>query len=170
MTIDIWQDASRLLCYPDEDLYAEPPVLAGFPWMPPPELARHYVETFDLRRRCCLYMTYYRDGDTRRRGASLAALKARYRADGLELAGGELPDFLPVMLEFCALTGSPDLLIEHRPGLELLRMALADRSSPYAGVIEAVCGTLPGPGPKDRAEALRMAQAGPPTETVGVYG
>ena len=169
MTAAVWSAASRLLCYPDAELYAAPPPLAGFPWMPLPDLARHYVETFDLRRRCCLYLTYYRDGDTRRRGASLAALKARYRQAGLELVGGELPDFLPVMLEHAAATSSGDLLAEHRPGLELLRMALADRESPYTRVVEAVCATLPGPAPRDRAQALRLAQTGPPTETVGVY-
>jgi nitrate reductase delta subunit len=63
------------------------------------ELAEHYVATFDRRRRCCLYLTWWTDGDTRRRGEALAVLKARYRAAGLELRSRELPDFLPVVLE-----------------------------------------------------------------------
>ena len=32
------------------------------------DLQRDYVATFDLKRRCCLYLTYYLNGDTRRRG------------------------------------------------------------------------------------------------------
>ena len=40
---------------------------------PPDTVARHYVETFDLRRRCALYLTYYRYGDTRKRGMAMLA-------------------------------------------------------------------------------------------------
>jgi nitrate reductase delta subunit len=34
-------------------------------------VAQHYVQTFDLRRRCALYLTYYRYGDTRKRGMAM---------------------------------------------------------------------------------------------------
>ncbi|MFC9975488.1 nitrate reductase molybdenum cofactor assembly chaperone [Spirillospora sp. NPDC127200] len=184
----VWQAASLLLAYPGPDLYERRAVLreaaAGLERgpaaerlgafldhldaTPPAALAEHYVETFDLRRRCCLYLTYYRDGDTRRRGESLAALKRRYREAGVELDSRELPDFLPIVLEFAALHGGADLLAEHRAGLELLRLALLDRGSPYAAPVEAVCATLPGPSPRDRAEARRMARSGPPAENVGL--
>jgi nitrate reductase delta subunit len=181
----VWQAASLLLSYPDEELYERRPMLrealgggqaagrlAAFldhlDAVPLRELAEHYVDTFDRRRRCCLYLTYYRDGDTRRRGGSLAELKGRYRAAGLELDSRELPDFLPIVLEFAALHSGEDLLIEHRAGLELLRLALLDRRSPYAAVVEAVCATLPGPSPRDRAEAMKLARSGPPAENVGL--
>ena len=68
----------------------------------PARMAQHYVEVFDTRRRCCLYLTWWTDGETRRRGSALAALKARYRAAGVELDTPELPDFLPAVLEFAA--------------------------------------------------------------------
>ncbi|SEU27786.1 nitrate reductase molybdenum cofactor assembly chaperone [Nonomuraea wenchangensis] len=114
------------------------------------------------------YLTYYADGDTRRRGASLAALKRRYRAAGWELMEDELPDFLPVVLEFAALdaTGA-EVLREHRVGLELLRAALERRGSPYALVVGAVCGTLPPATAEQRAEVRRLAAGGPPAESVG---
>jgi len=139
------------------------------------ELAEHYVATFDRRRRCCLYLTWWTDGDTRRRGEALAALKARYRESGLELNSRELPDFLPVVLEYAATADVTDglaLLQQNRAGLELLRLALRDADSPYAAVVEAVCDLLPGPSPKDRAAAERLARTGPPRETVGLepYG
>ena len=60
------------------------------------------------------------------------------------------------------------LLQQNRPGLELLRLALRDVSSPYAAVVEAVCDLLPGPSPKDRAAAERLARTGPPRESVGL--
>ena len=47
---------------------------------PPTQVGQHYVETFDLRRRCALYLTYYRYGDTRKRGMSMLTLKTAYPA------------------------------------------------------------------------------------------
>jgi nitrate reductase assembly molybdenum cofactor insertion protein NarJ len=128
------------------------------------------IATFDRRRRCCLYLTWWTDGETRRRGQSLAMLKERYRRGGLELRGSELPDYLPVVLEYAATGDLADgvaLLQEHRAGVELLRLALEEARSPYAGVVDSVCSLLPGPSPADRAAAERLARTGPPQETVG---
>ncbi|GAA1106403.1 nitrate reductase molybdenum cofactor assembly chaperone [Streptomyces javensis] len=134
------------------------------------DLAAAYVRTFDRSRRRTLHLTYYTDGDTRRRGSTLAALKARYRAHGWAPPEDELPDHLPLMLEFAARCPDPGtrLLRDHRAALELLRMSLTDHGSPYADVLRAVCDTLPGPSPADRAAALALARGGPPTETVGL--
>ncbi|MEV6952361.1 nitrate reductase molybdenum cofactor assembly chaperone [Streptomyces sp. NPDC051183] len=135
----------------------------------PIELCAEYTATFDTRNRRCLYLTWWVDGDTRRRGLSLVRLKRIYRDFGLEFAGEELPDFLPVALEFAALREEPgtELLQEHRAGLELLRIALTESGSPYAGVLRAVCATLPGPSPETKAEAKALARNGPPQELVG---
>ncbi|MGW2813304.1 nitrate reductase molybdenum cofactor assembly chaperone [Streptomyces sp. NPDC001415] len=134
----------------------------------PLELAARYVATFDRSRRRALHLTYYTDGGTRRRGASLARLKGLFRAHGWELDDGELPDFLPAVLEFAARCPEPGLsvLVEHRAALELLGHALEKYRSPYADVVRAVCRTLPGAAPADHAAALRLARNGPPTETV----
>ena len=138
---------------------------------PPTRMTQHYVEIFDTRRRCCLYLTWWTDGETRRRGSALAALKARYRAAGVELDTSELPDFLPAVLEFAAtadLAAGLQLLQEHRAGIELLRLALLDAGTPYAGPVEAVCALLPGPSPADVAAAKALARNGPPREQVGL--
>jgi nitrate reductase molybdenum cofactor assembly chaperone NarJ/NarW len=137
----------------------------------PTRMTQHYVEIFDTRRRCCLYLTWWTDGETRRRGSALAALKARYRAAGVELDTSELPDFLPAVLEFAAtadLAAGLQLLQEHRAGIELLRLALLDAGTPYAGPVEAVCALLPGPSPADVAAAKALARNGPPREQVGL--
>lgn len=187
----ICQAASILLQYPDDAMRecvplvtdavaALPPgrsraalsaFLAHLASAPPRELAEHYVAMFDRRRRCCLYLTWWTDGETRRRGQSLAVLKERYRRGGLELRGHELPDYLPVVLEYAATGDMSDglaLLQEHRAGVELLRLALREAGSPYAGVVEAVCALLPGPSPRDSAAAQRLARTGPPAESVGL--
>ncbi|MBO0702229.1 MAG: nitrate reductase molybdenum cofactor assembly chaperone, partial [Candidatus Dormibacteraeota bacterium] len=105
------------------------------------------------------------------RGLSLLRLKRLYRAAGLVLDGSELPDYLPVMLEFAEL--APDgvgarLLAEHRPGLELLRLHLTEIRSPYAHLLEAVCAGLPRLRLPDLEEVRRMLREGPPHEDVGL--
>lgn len=136
---------------------------------PPAEAAQHYVEIFDLRRRCALYLTYHRYGDTRKRGMAMLAFKTAYRAAGLIPSEAELPDYLPLVLDFAAL--APDgerLLRTHRADLELLRRALRQAGTPYADVVEAVCARLPRLGRRDRAAVRRLWQAGPPAEQVGL--
>ena len=59
--------------------------------------------TFDFDRRASLHLTYHTYGDRRQRGLELVRLKRRYAEAGLPLEGGELPDYLPVLLEFAAL-------------------------------------------------------------------
>ena len=136
---------------------------------PPHEVAQHYVETFDLRRRSALYLTYYRHGDTRRRGMALLAFKTAYRAAGLEPDGAELPDYLPVVLDFAAVApGGEDLLRRHRADLELLRRALHEAGTPYARVVDAVCAQLPRLGRRDLLRVRAAEQQGPPAEDVGL--
>lgn len=135
----------------------------------PDAVARHYVETFDLRRRCALYLTYYRYGDTRKRGMAMLAFKAAYRAAGFEQADGELPDYLPLVLDFAALHPRGErLLRSHRADLELLLRALRAAESPYAEVIEAVCAQLPALRRPDLALVQRFWESGPPGEEVGL--
>jgi nitrate reductase delta subunit len=137
----------------------------------PLALQQHYVQTFDLDKRCGLYLTFYGEGDRRQRGTALLRLKRLYRAAGLPLAGSELPDFLPVMLEFAAAAPGRQgeiVLREHRAALELLRSSLHDRRTPYAGVVEAVCATVGDASPADQARAIKLAASGPPQELVGL--
>ena len=139
------------------------------------DVETHYVRTFDLRRRSGLYLTYYLHGDTRKRGIALLTLKQRYRAHGLRLTGGELPDLLPVVLEFAAIAGPGDgeaPLRQHRNGLELLRVALAESGSPYRHLLDAVVHALGPLTDADREAVRALAQDGPPVESVGLapYG
>jgi nitrate reductase delta subunit len=136
----------------------------------PSALQQAYVETFDLRRRCCPYLTYYSAGDTRKRGMALLQFTAAYRVAGFELAVGELPDHIAVLCEFTAAV--PDrgraLFRRHRAGLELLRTALDDAGSPWLHVIDAIRSVLPEAAPRDLRRALELASSGPPAEEVGL--
>ncbi len=186
----IYQAASIALSYPDEGVLGHAELIAAalaeaaprslpdveplLDWWrdaPTAEVQASYVDLFDLNRRQTLYLTYWTDGDTRRRGQVLADVKQRYRAAGLDPAGAtELPDYLPLVLEFACRRpeAGAALLQDYRASLELIRLSLLERRSCYAGVLVAVCGTLPGASPADRQHAMAMASAGPPTESVGL--
>lgn len=135
----------------------------------PSAVAEHYVATFDLRRRCALYLTYYRYGDTRKRGMSLLAFKNSYRSAGYVPADQELPDYLPMVLDFAALTPRGTALLHaHRADLELLRRALHLAETPYAGLLDAVCTQLHGLGRRELALVHKAWDEGPPREDVGL--
>ncbi|WP_067468739.1 nitrate reductase molybdenum cofactor assembly chaperone [Nocardia amamiensis] len=186
----VWRIAALLLDYPSEQTLAMVGQLATaaaelpdevraqlsecldyLRTTPPLELAAAYVETFDMRRRASLHLTFYAYGDTRKRGMALLRFKHAYRHAGVELGDEELPDHLPVLLEFAATVdpiGGERLLGEHVPVLELLRLSLSDSGSPYAGVLAAVGATLPPPTTADRRRIAELAAQGPPEEEVGL--
>jgi len=135
----------------------------------PADVAQHYVQTFDLRRRCALYLTYYRYGDTRKRGMAMVVFKAAYRDAGFVPAEDELPDYLPMVLDFAALTDRGQRLLRgRRADLELLRRALARAESPYEDVVAAVCAQLPRLSRGELSQVLTAWESGPPREEVGL--
>jgi nitrate reductase delta subunit len=180
--------ASLLLRYPDDDtLAALPTVGAALDELPPAVaeplravvdnrrnadpalLAAEYVQLFDFRRRCCLHLTYYTCGDTRKRGEALVIFAGAYKAAGLQIVDGELPDYLPAVLDLAALDDDGwRLLRENRVGLDLLAKALDTEKSVYRHVIEAIRAMLPPAQPGDIAAAARLARSGPPVEQVGL--
>lgn len=191
-----WQSASLLLGYPEESLLADLPLVRaaaaelpdelGGPLArvadriaetPLPDLQVAYVETFDSRRRCNLFLTYFAHGDTRKRGIALLRFKQTYLRSGfvLDEHGGELPDHLCVVLEYAATVDQRlgwGLLLDHRAGVELLRIALTEDGSPWAGALESLCATMPPLRGDERDAVRRMAAEGPPAEEVGLtpYG
>ncbi|WP_052366943.1 nitrate reductase molybdenum cofactor assembly chaperone [Paraoerskovia marina] len=143
----------------------------------PADLEAEYVRTFDLKRKCSMYLTYFATGDTRKRGTALVRFVEAYKAAGWEIADDELPDYLPAVLELSAKAGddSPEaaqiaagLLGSHREGVEVLRSALASMTSPWTGVVEAVCLTLPALDRATEKRFVELVTSGPPTEMVGL--
>jgi len=183
--------ASLLLQYPDGDLLAAREdllaaaeqelgrgaqaeairVFARWFAREPGDALRHaYVETFDFSRRSSLYLTYHLFGDRRQRGVALLALKTRYANAGLPLRDGELPDHLPVVLEFAALAPEPGLevLARYREAIELVRSSLHAAASPWAPLLDAVALPLPELTRTQAARVRRLAREGPPEEQVGL--
>ncbi|MFG1912580.1 nitrate reductase molybdenum cofactor assembly chaperone [Kribbella sp. NPDC048928] len=192
---DTWQSASLLLDYPEAGLAEQLvlvqrvgkalPASVGQPLtacaerlagVPLRELQEEYVDTFDNRRRHNLFLTYFAHGDTRKRGVALLRFKQTYLQAGVELdestaGGAELPDHLCVVLEFAATVDQQagrQLMLDHRAGLELLRLSLAEADSRWAGAVEAVTATLPALHGDDMDAVRRLAAEGPPEEEVGL--
>ena len=190
----VWQAASILLDYPDEELLSRLDFLSSVAASLPGKIAgglqetidtlrsrplfttqADYVDTFDTRRRGCLFLTYFSSGDTRKRGLALLRIKQVYIRAGLVLAEDQLPDHLCVVLEFAATTDQAaglKMLLDNRAGLELLRLHLEETGSPWWGAVESVCATLPPLKGKDREAVRVLAAEGPEDEQVGLtpYG
>jgi nitrate reductase delta subunit len=100
-----------------------------------------YTATFDLSPSTSLNLTYHRWGDAKERGSALLRLVHLYAGAGYEIADGELPDYLPLVLEFLAL-GPPgsarEVMAEYHPQVSILASRLAETSSPYAALVEGI--------------------------------
>ena len=100
-----------------------------------------FVELFDRGRSTSLHLFEHVHGDSRDRGPAMIDLIKTYEQAGLFLAPGELPDYLPVMLEFAS-TQTPQIarafLGEMAHLLNAIFNALQQRKSPYASVLGAL--------------------------------
>lgn len=186
----VWQAASLLLAYPDDDQdhrldLVQNALTALDPRSRDPlqvavdhvrglsliEASAQYAEVFDWKRRRTLFLTYYTAGDTRNRGMALLAFADLYRAAGVVPPSRELPDHLAVLLEFAATVDESagyEMLSRHRTPIDMLQDGLQRVSPVYAGVIGAVSATLPPATAADLKEARRLAMQGPPVESVGL--
>lgn len=186
----VWQAASLLLSYPDEKLHQRlgtvealiahtgataadllRRTVTALRAADPMAAAIDYVDTFDMRRRSTMFLTYWTGGDTRNRGMQMLAFATAYREAGAEPPAGEAPDHLPVVLEFAA-TIDPEvgrrLLLAHRTPIDVLHRALTDAGSPYAHTLAAVCLTLPAATDQEVRNVTELMAAGPPAEAVGL--
>jgi nitrate reductase delta subunit len=105
------------------------------------DLQERYVLLFDRTRSLSLNLFEHVHGESRDRGQAMVDLAALYERHGLAIAGGELPDHLPLLLEF--LSEIPegearDLIAETAHILEAIRQRLKKRKVPYSSVFSCV--------------------------------
>lgn len=133
-------------------------------------LQSYYVSVFDRKRRACLYLSYYLNGDTRTRGMALVHFKEMYRASGFTTTDDELPDFLPTVLQFTAaidLEVGLEMLSQHYAGLVVLNTAMLDLKSPYSNLTSALVRHVP-EGENPKVDPRQLITIGVPTELVGL--
>jgi len=154
---------SRLLDYPDQALLdnlkpirkmvfqkIELPVeerdaiLKFIKWMEKFDLIglqQEYVQTFDMKPEHSLHLTHHLFGDDRGRGPALIDLGEHYKSDGLDVKGGELPDYLPLILEYVATLDSLAarmFLSDAAKVLTVIAANLEASESPYAPLLTIV--------------------------------
>ncbi len=102
-------------------------------------LQEDYTATFDLSPPTSLNLTYHRWGEGKERGSALAHLVDLYAQAGYEIANGEIPDYLPLVLEFlsiCPAESARNIMAEYRVPVSTLASRLSESGSPYAGIVQ----------------------------------
>jgi nitrate reductase molybdenum cofactor assembly chaperone NarJ/NarW len=152
-----------LLCYPREDMRRALPEIADAirtsPLIGPRqrddllaliddigsgellEAEERYVELFDRGRAVSLHLFEHLHGDGRDRGQAMVDLKKLYARAGYELSARELPDYLPVVLEYLScrdLREARELLGDCADILRRIGHSLIARGSGYAAVVQAL--------------------------------
>lgn len=113
------------------------------------DLQERYVLLFDRSRSLSLHLFEHVHGESRDRGQAMVDLRNLYLAHGLDLDAMELPDYIPMFLEFLAQLPVDEARNHLREPLHILtalRTRLAKRESPYAavlGALEAIAGMRP---------------------------
>jgi nitrate reductase delta subunit len=128
------------------------------------ELARIYVETFDFTEQQTLYLTAHELGDSRERGAALIHLHQILAAEGMYEGPTELPDYLPLWLEFFAVLGvqgqSSEVAVRMQKVCETIRDRLGEEH-PYffvlAAATELLAQTTAGIGNEDSVRNTVLA-------------
>ncbi|MBW4838034.1 MAG: nitrate reductase molybdenum cofactor assembly chaperone [Paenibacillaceae bacterium] len=116
------------------------------------EIEELYVDTFDFEKSSTLYMTFFKYEDSKDRGQLLTSLKAVYEMFGMQMIDRELPDYLPLMLEFLSAaewlghphgeTGMFTVLTILEDGTYQLMKSLEKKGNPYYELIKALRETF----------------------------
>jgi len=109
--------------------------------IPLTELQADYVKTFDMVPEHSLHLTHHLFGDDKHRGPALIDLGELYKDYGVEVVTNELPDYLPLILEFTAYLDDNEstvFLADAKKVLNVLTENLTKVESPYAALLSIV--------------------------------
>jgi nitrate reductase delta subunit len=171
---------SALLCYPEPDLLDaldEFGTVLDVEHVLPPSVRRaldsfvgqlgetdlldaqeHYVALFDRNRSLSLHLYEHVHGESRERGQAMVRLATLYNLHGLHIAANELPDYLPLYLEFLSLLPEEmarSLLAEAVHVIAALADKLEARGSDYAAVLRAIEALAARPAAEAAVEEVR---------------
>lgn len=105
------------------------------------ELQSDYVKTFDMVPEHSLHLTHHLFGDDKNRGPALIDLGELYKDYGIEVVTNELPDYLPLVLEFVTQLDESEatvFLADARKVFSVLTENLSKAESPYAALLSIV--------------------------------
>ncbi len=131
------------------------------------EAQSRYVDLFDRTRSLSLHMFEHVHGESRDRGQAMVSLLERYQLAGLDVAAQELPDYIPLFLEFLStlsVTEARANLAEPAHILVALGERLRKRDSAYGAVLEALVVLSQVSPSQDVLDALRKAPFDDPSD------
>jgi nitrate reductase delta subunit len=107
------------------------------------DLQEYWIGLFDRSKRLALHLYEHSHGESRDRGQAMVNLALTYRMNGFELNASEMPDYLPLFLEFLSVI--PEVharryLVDAIDIIEALRIRLEERDSTYAALLTALVG------------------------------
>ncbi|MCC6913379.1 MAG: nitrate reductase molybdenum cofactor assembly chaperone [Rhodospirillaceae bacterium] len=132
------------------------------------ETQSRYVDLFDRTRSLSLHLFEHVHGESRDRGQAMVSLLERYRAAGLDLSANELPDYIPLFLEFLSTLASKEaraMLAETSHILFALGERLRKRQSAYAAIMEALVTLSHAKPDADALAALTATDVENPDDT-----
>ncbi|CAK7064721.1 nitrate reductase molybdenum cofactor assembly chaperone [Saezia sanguinis] len=132
------------------------------------ELQEGYVLTFDRTPSHSLHLFEHLHGEDRSRGQAMVDLLQEYQQGGFEPAGNELPDYLPLFLEFlsmCSLDKARELLGDAIHVVAHIGHKLAQAQSPYAGIFTLLQDLCP-----VQAQPLRVTPVRDMDEALEKFG
>lgn len=128
------------------------------------ELQAVYSELFDRSRSLSLHLFEHVHGDSRERGQAMIDLGQQYVDSGYYLEGGELPDFVPVFLEYASclpLADAREMLSQPAHVFAALAERLDKREAAYAGIFHALVALAKG---RIDADARAVVDQNTPSE------
>jgi len=123
-------------------------------------LQEDYVSTFDRGRAHALHLFEHIHGESRDRGQAMVNLAEAYANKGLVIDRAELPDYLPLFLEFlscCPPSEAVELLGEPVDVIATIGVRLKKKGSPYAALMEALVALSKVTPKRDRVSELLAA-------------
>jgi len=130
-------------------------------------LQEQYVNTFDRGRNHCLYLFEHIHGESRDRGAAMVDMKDMYAEKGLFISSNELPDYLPLFLEylsFCELSEAIEMLADAIDVIATIGAHLSKDNSVYSNIFN-VLENLPDINVDKKKVALAVKNAPKDPET-----
>jgi nitrate reductase delta subunit len=132
-----------------------------------------YCDLFDRSRTLSLHLFEHVHGESRERGQAMLDLAEQYMRQGLLLEANELPDYLPVFLEYAScLTGreAREVLAQPAHVLAALEQRLRQQGSDYAAVFSAILALAGARPDRDAVEELQnSAPSDDPAEIDAVW-
>jgi nitrate reductase delta subunit len=121
------------------------------------DLQEYWIGLFDRSKRLALHLYEHSHGESRDRGQAMVNLALTYRMNGFELNASEMPDYLPLFLEFLSVI--PEVharryLTDAIEIIEALRIRLEERDSAYAALLGALVTLASREADTDEVEAI----------------